>query len=260
MRLQDKSVMVIGASSGIGRELAVQLAQRGNRLLLLARRAQLLSQLVDVLPRHPLGHRCFPCDVGIPEQVQSVGERLAGEQVDVLLYNAGVSYGFNARDIDLGAFLQLMEINFFGFVSFVKYWVPRLIEQGGGVVAVNGSLAGYRGMPGAAAYSASKGALMNFIDSLRIDLGRHHIQCTLISPGFVDTPMTAVRRSPMPFMISAERAARIIIRGLERGKTEIRFPWPTAVAASLARRLPDKFYAWMMQSRRFENKASDASS
>ena len=259
MLLKHKSIMIIGASSGIGRELAVQLAQRGNRLLLLARREQLLAQLADELPRDPLGHRWYPCDVGIPEQVQSVCERLAGDQVDVLLYNAGVSYGFNARDIDLDAFRQLMDINFFGFVGFAKYWVPRLIEQGGGIIAVNGSLAGYRGMPAAAAYSASKGALMNFIDSLRIDLRRHHIRCTLISPGFVDTPMTAVRRSPMPFMISAERAARIIIRGLERGKTEIRFPWPTAAAASFARRLPDRLYAWMMQSRRFEKQIPESS-
>jgi short-subunit dehydrogenase len=254
MKLNEKTILITGASSGIGRELARQLAQRGNRLLLVARREGLLAELIAELPVHPLGHLYFCCDVADHEQVKSVCEQVsaAGILLDVLILNAGMSIRFNVTSIDLDALRRQMDVNFYGAVYFVKYLLPQMIERRSGVIAVNGSLAGYRGMPGAAAYSSTKGALMNFIESLRIDLRKYHIQCALISPGFVKTPMTAKRRTAMPFLISAEKAAHIIIRGLERRKTEICFPWVVATVASFARHLPDNFYSWLVQSRRLE--------
>lgn len=252
MKIVNKTILLIGASSGIGAELARQLAQRNNRLLLIARRGELLVDLIAELPPHPAGHRYFACDVSVQEQVCSVCAQVSEEgiHVDILLINAGVSSGFNVCNIDLESFRLQMDVNFFGAVYFVKYLVPQMIECGSGVIAVNGSLAGYRGVPNAAAYSSGKAALMNFIECLRIDLRRYHIQCTLISPGFVKTPMIAKRRSTMPFIISAEKAVRIIIRGLEQGKSEIRFPWIVATVASLVRLLPDNFYSWLVQNRR----------
>jgi short-subunit dehydrogenase len=261
MKLIEKTILLTGASSGIGRELARQLAQRGNRLLLVARRGELLADLIAELPPHLDGHLYFECDVSDHAQVQSVCAQVsaAGISIDVLLINAGASFSFDARRIDLESFRRLMDVNFFGAVHFIKYLLPQMIERRSGVIAVNGSLAGYRGVPSAAAYSSTKGALMNFIESLRIDLRKYRIQCTLISPGFVKTPMTAKRRTAMPFVISAEKAAHIIIHGLERRTTEIRFPWIVATVASLVRLLPDKLYAWMVQSRRInENRANES--
>jgi short-subunit dehydrogenase len=252
MILNDKTILITGASSGIGAELAQHLADKNNRLILVARRANVLEELVRNLKPHPQDHLFFQCDVSDAGQVQDVCEWIinAPITIDVLFLNAGVGGGFDVHDINLETFRKQIEINFFGAVYFVKYFAPEMIKQKSGIIAVNGSLAGYRGVPNAAAYSASKGALMNFIDSLRIDLRKYNIQCTLISPGFVKTPLTDKNDYVMPFMMSVEKATRIIIRGLERGKTEIRFPWLFSSIAKIGRLLPNNFYAYMMQDSR----------
>ncbi|RPI00579.1 MAG: SDR family NAD(P)-dependent oxidoreductase [Calditrichaeota bacterium] len=252
MLLKQKTILITGASSGIGEALARQLATAQNRLLLVARREELLEQLVSQLPPHPQGHRFFVGDVADADRVRQIcGQILeAGITLDVLILNAGVGGGFQAMDIDLDSFRRQIEVNFFGAVYFIKYLIPSMLMRGEGIIAVNGSLAGYRGVPKAAAYSSAKGALMNFIESLRIDLHSSHLQCTLISPGFVKTPMTDLNDYVMPFMISADKAARIILRGLECGKSEIAFPLPLVLAAKIGRLLPNKLYTRMMQSSR----------
>jgi short-subunit dehydrogenase len=252
MKLDNKAILITGASSGIGYELGRQLALKGNRLILLARRQELLQELAQRIPPHEQDHFTFQCDVSDADQVKDICEWIisAGINVDALILNAGVSLGFDIHNIDLATCRQQMAVNFFGAVHFITHLVPRMIERKDGIIAVNGSLAGYRGIPRGAPYSASKGALMNFIDSIRIDLRQYNIQCTLISPGFVRTPMTDKNDFLMPFMIPVEKAARIIIRGLERRKTEISFPLPMTMAARIGRHLPDKFYAWIMQNSR----------
>ncbi len=252
MKLENKTILITGASSGIGSELARQLARRRNRLILIARRQELLQQLVQQLPQGEQQHLLFSCDVADAQQVKDVCEWLTSSsvQIDVLLLNAGVGEGFDARNIDLDTFRHQVDVNFFGVVYFVKYLLPQFIERGGGVIAATGSLAGYRGVPNAAPYSASKAALMNFIESLRIDVRRYNIQCTLISPGFVKTPMTDKNDYVMPFIMSTEKAARIIIRGLQRGRSEIHFPLRLSLCAKVARLFPNRFYAWVMQDSR----------
>ena len=259
MKLENKTILVTGASGGIGREVARQLARKRNRLILIARRQELLQQLVQQLPQGERQHLLFSCDVADAQQVKDVCEWLTSSQVqiDVLLLNAGVGEGFDAKNIDLDTFRHQIEVNFFGAVYFVKYLLPQFIERGSGVIAAVGSLAGYRGVPNAAPYSASKAALMNFIESLRIDVRRYNIQCTLVSPGFVKTSMTDKNDFVMPFMISTDKAARIIIRGLERGKTEIHFPLRLSLLAKVARFFPDRFYAWLMQDSRKKKRSGN---
>ena len=252
MKLAGKTLLITGASSGIGYELAYQLARKGNRLVLVARRGNELERLRQQLPEQEKNHLSFKCDVSDAGQVKDVCQQIidAGIHLDVLLLNAGVSGGFQIKEIDLDTFRQQIETNFFGAVYFVKNLVPHMIQRKSGIIAVNGSLAGYRGMPNAAAYSAAKGALMNFIDSIRIDLWTYKIQCTLISPGFVKTPMTDKNDYMMPFLMPVDKAAKIIIRGLEKGRTEIHFPYRLSVIAKISRLLPNRFYAWMMQGSR----------
>ncbi|MBN1479214.1 SDR family NAD(P)-dependent oxidoreductase [candidate division KSB1 bacterium] len=252
MKLNNKTILITGASSGIGAELAIQLAAKGNRLVLLARRCELLLELVQQLAPHAHEHLYFHCDVSDPDQVKDICDWITKSEVtiDVLILNAGFNGGFSVKEIDLDLFRQHVEVNFFGAVYFIKYLVPEMIRRKSGLIAVNGSLAGYRGMPKAAAYSAAKGALMNFIDSIRIDLYKYNIHCTLISPGFVKTPITDRVEFYMPFMMSVDKATHIIVRGLERAQTEIRFPWPMVCAAQVGRLLPNRFYAWLMQSSR----------
>ncbi len=252
MKLENRTILITGASSGIGCELARQLARKHNRLVLIARREEKLQQLLSQLPEGGQPHLYFVCDVANAGQVKDVCDWLnrSGVDIDVLVLNAGRSGGFDPENFDLENFLNQIRVNFFGAVYFVKYLLPQFLQRRSGLIAVTGSLAGYRGVPHAAPYSASKAALMNFIESLRIDLRRFNIKCTLISPGFVKSPMTDENEFIMPFMIPVEQAGRIIIRGLEKEKTEIHFPLRLSLPAKLGRLLPDGFYAWLMQSSR----------
>jgi short-subunit dehydrogenase len=252
MMLNNKTVLITGASSGIGCELAQQLGARGCRLVLIARRKALLEKVAGMLPTHALGHRVYPCDVADESAVKSACRKMIEERIepDVLILNAGLSGGFSAREMDLEAIHYQFNVNFFGAVTFMKFLLPGMIERGTGLVAAMGSLAGYRGMPKSATYSASKAALANFIESMRIDLLHSGVKFVQISPGFVRTPMTDKNRFFMPFMISVERAVRIIIRGLEKEKPEIHFPYRMSLLAKVGRHLPYNVYAKMMQNRK----------
>ncbi len=251
MKLEGKTVLITGASSGIGRELAVQLAAKNNRLLLVARREERLQELIQSLPDKQ-DHRFYVCDVSAREQVESVCRRITGEGmvIDVLFLNAGVSGKFLADDIDMDMFRNIFEINFFGAVYFVKCLLPEMLRRNAGTIAVVSSLAGYRGMPKSAPYAASKAALSNFIESLRIDLWKTGIKCVLISPGFVVSEMTAKNRFTMPFMMATDKAVRRIIRGLEKGQPEIYFPLRISVLSKISKLLPYNLYARIMQNRR----------
>ncbi len=258
MRLENSNVMITGASSGIGRELARQLAARGCRLTLVARREEFLRQLCNELNTEWLQHHYFVCDVAEQDQVQKVCAKIiaSGTAIDVLILNAGVGGGFDARNIDIENFQRQFAVNFWGTVYFLRNLLPGMIDRGKGIIAAVSSLASYRGMPRSAPYSTSKAALDRLIDSLRVDLWNSGLQFTLISPGFVETPMTAKNQFPMPFMIPVEKAARIIINGLERGKTQIRFPKPMVALSIIGRWLPDRWWAFLMHNRKHMNKTS----
>jgi short-subunit dehydrogenase len=256
MRFENKVVLITGASSGIGRALALALAEKQCRLLLVARREALLQELISALPSHPLGHLAFACDVADSLAVEKACSDIlqAGIVPDVLILNAGVSSdkktGFSAEDIDLEDFRRQMEVNLFGALYFIKHLLPAMLARGSGLVAANGSLAAYRGMPRSAPYSASKAALARLIESLRIDLWGRGVKFILISPGFVETAMTGKLDFHRPFMMSAEKAARIIISGLEREKPEIHFPYRLSLAAKLAGIIPDNLYARLIHNAR----------
>ena len=251
MDLHNRSILITGASSGIGAELARQLSGRGCRLILVARREELLRELVARLPGGAGRHAWHVCDVARPEAVAELCLRIKAEhaQLDGLVLNAGVGGGFNARAIDLASVRYQFEVNFWGVVSFIAPLLP-LLQQGGGFVAAVASMAGYRGMPGSAPYSSAKAALIRFMESLRIDLQGSNIHVAVVAPGFVRTPMTDKNQFHMPFMIGVERAARIILRGLEREKYLIRFPWPMVAALHLGLHLPEWLYLRLMRSRR----------
>lgn len=248
MELNGKTVLITGASSGIGRELAIQLARKGCRLILIARRYELLKSLHQQLIPHPGGHLCLPCDVSEESQIASICEQILKEKTtpDVLILNAGIGEKFAVHDIDVAGMHRVFATNFFSVVWFVKFLLPDMLARNQGIIAATGSLSGYRGMPKAASYSAGKAALMRFIESLQIDLYGTGVRAILISPGFVKTPMTDQNDFRMPFMISADRAARIIIRGLEKEKSEIHFPLRLSILAKLSRSIPHRCYAFLM--------------
>ncbi|MBC8182269.1 SDR family NAD(P)-dependent oxidoreductase [candidate division KSB1 bacterium] len=252
MKLQNKTILITGASTGIGKELAIQLAEKDNRLVLIARRENLLQQLIESLPKHPDGHLHFPCDVSDLKSVQKICTNLIKQAIifDVLILNAGIGGGFDVSNIDIKNFRKIFDINLFGTIYFLKHLLPPMIERQTGLVSAVSSLAGYRGMPKSAPYSTSKAALSTLMESLRIDLWNSGVKVSLISPGFVKTPMTDLNDYYMPFMIPVEKAAKIIIKGLEKEKTEIHFPYRLSLLVKLFKLLPNNFYAKMMQGRK----------
>ncbi len=252
MKLAQQTILITGASSGIGAELARQLADRGCRLLLTARRGALLDELIAGLPGGSQRHCAFSCDLSCPEEVESLCRTILGEhaQLDGMILNAGVGGGFNAAAIDVAGLRYQFEVNFWGAVGFIARLSPLLLERRQGFIAVTSSLAGYRGLPAAAAYSASKAALTRFIESMRIDCRRSGVHFAVISPGFVRTPMTERGEGLRPFMIDVPRAAAIIIRGLERRRYEIRFPWLMVLLVRFGLILPEGLYMKLLAGRR----------
>ncbi len=251
-KIDGKTVLITGASSGIGYELAQQLAKKDCRLILVARRKELLCQLVDSLPGDTTKHRYYQCDVSDQNAVEMVCRDILNLEIciDILILNAGVSSGYKPPDLDIENIKFQFEVNFWGVLNFIKYLLPPMIERNEGLLAATGSLAGYRGMPRSAPYSASKAALDRFMESLRIDFWKTNVHFTLITPGFVRSPMTDSNDFYMPFLMPVEKAVKIIIKGLERKKPEICFPWRLCCIAKFARILPPRFYAWIMQNRR----------
>ena len=207
MKLQNKTILITGASTGIGKELAVQLAEKNNRLVLIARRENLLEDIIASLPEHPKGHLYFACDVSDLKSVQKICTNLIKQKIifDVLILNAGIGGGFDVSNIDIEKFHKIFNINFFGSIHFLKYLLPPMIEGKTGLVSAVSSLAGYRGMPKSAPYSTSKAALSTLMESLRIDLWKTGLKVSQISPGFVKTPMTDLNDYYMPFMIPVEK-------------------------------------------------------
>lgn len=235
-----RTAWITGASSGIGRELAVQLVRKGVTVAASARSAEKL----DALARTEPGVLPFPLDVTDAEAVSSTHKRIVDQAgpIDLAVLNAGVWHPMNATDYDASLALQSMAVNYGGLVNALGPLIPAMLANGSGHIALVASVAGYRGLPKAAAYAPSKSAVITLAEVLRLELASRGITVSLVNPGFVETPMTSVNTFPMPFIITADDAAARIIRGLERGAFEIAFPWQLVTMLKVLRILPNRLY------------------
>lgn len=231
---------ISGASSGIGAELARQLAARGTKVVLSARRRELLEEVAASIRAAGGRARVEPLDVSDPEATVEALRRLDDELggIDLVIANAGV--GNSRRAVELGweDCAPTIAINVDGAVASLLALLPRMVERGHGHLVGISSLAGYRGMPASAAYSASKAFLITFLESLRVDLRGTGVFVTDVRPGFVRTPMTDANRFHMPFLMDVRDAAARVVDGIERRKAVVTFPWRLAALAQLARFVP----------------------
>ena len=241
MILQNKTLWLIGASTGIGAALAPMLVAQGARLAISARREAELNQVADAAAlkgRRPL---VKPLDVTDLEAVGRVYAELVAEwgNLDILFYNAGARAQAEVTDFDTESALRQADINYLGLIRATGIVMPDLIARRSGEIVGVASLAGYAGFPRGAAYSSSKVAVNTYLQSLRIDLRRFDVGVTTVNPGFVDTPLIADTTVPTPFMVSPERAASRIVAGLLDGREEIHFPrrlsWPLKAFTALPR-------------------------
>lgn len=232
---------ISGASSGIGHALALELARRGYRIALAARRKDALKKLAnDIFLQYGEDPLVLACDVGDHAQVRAAvaetRQRFGG--VDLALLSAGIGNPTDAVNFKAAPFAEIISINLLGVAYCLEDLIPVMRQQPqGGIIAAISSLAGDRGIPGSAGYSASKAALNALCDGMRAHLAKEKIRLVTIAPGYVRTPMTK-QNGKMPFLMEADAAARLILRRIERGDRVIRFPLPTSIAMGLVRMLP----------------------
>ena len=250
---KEKVVLITGASSGIGRAMAVELGRRGARLALTARRGEELLKAADEVVRAGGEALALPADVRDPEAMKGVAESVRERwgRVDILIANAGMSSTTGATRLNAGEVGDVITVNVIGVVNSVAAVLPGMLERGAGHLVAISSLASYRGMPKSGAYSASKAAVSTFFESLRVDLSRSGIAVTVIHPGFIRTPMTANRKKKLPFLIEVDDAACRIIRAVERRARTYAFPWQLASLVGVIKYLPGRLYDRLATSANF---------
>ncbi len=244
MNWKDKTVFLTGASSGIGEALAVAFAKKGATIGLLARREELLAELAKKC--HDAGGkaRIFPCDVVDSDGVHAAAEKFRDEfgHIDIMIANAGIG-GNNkeTRNYEPDAVKKLIEINLLGSVNAIHAVLPQMLERGSGHLVAISSLAGFRGLPKSAAYSASKAGMTAFFESVRLDVAKKGIDVTIIQPGFIRTPLTAGRENKMPFLMELDDAIPHFIKAIENKKKFAAFPWQLATIVRAGKFMP----AWL---------------
>ena len=239
---RDARVWVIGASYGIGAATSRALMANGARVALSARD---VGKLRDVARDASAGSTLVaPLDFTNVDAVGATLETIRAQWggIDLVLIVAGTHQEMRAWELTAAKARALLETNLHGPIGVASKVVPALLAQGYGSIGIVSSLAGYRGLPKALIYGASKAALVNFAESLYLDLRPRNLGVYLINPGFVRTPLTDGNDFPMPNLISAEEAAEAILSGLERGDFEIDFPKAFSWKMKLLRSLPYRLY------------------
>jgi short-subunit dehydrogenase len=187
----NKTVLITGASSGIGRGLAVEIAARGGRLGLVARRVEVLDEIVYEIRTQNGTAIAVGADVRDANALKHAADRVRAElgPIDVLIANAGIGVTDHAANLDPEKVAEVINVNVLGAVNSVAAVLPEMVERRSGQLVAIASLAGYRGLAKSAAYCASKAALSSFFESLRIDLRHTGVSVTIIYPGFIKTPL-----------------------------------------------------------------------
>ncbi len=235
-----QTAWITGASTGIGREVALILARGGVRVAVSARSTEKLDELSKLAS----GIVPVPLDVTKPEDAASAYTRVINElgPLDLVVLNAGVWHPMKASEYDARKAVQSMQVNYFGIANALEPIIPDMVRRGRGQIALVASVAGYRGLPKASAYAPSKAAVISLAEVLRLELSRNGIVVSLVNPGFVETTMTSVNKFPMPYILKPEDAAQRIVHGLARGKFEIAFPWQLVTMLKLLRVMPNGLY------------------
>ncbi len=235
-------VVISGASSGIGLALAQHYLHQGAVVAAFARRAELLQALSAQFPQQV---HCYPLDVRDATAIQAAAHDFIARVgvPDIVIANAGVSRGtLTEYAEDVQAFQQVMDINVLGAVKTFQPFLAAMRAAGKGRLVGIASVAGFRGLPGSEAYSASKAALISYLESLRVELYRSGVKVVTICPGYITTPMTAHNPYAMPFILDADVAARRIARVIHCGKSFAVVPWQMGLVGSLLKWLPNWLY------------------
>jgi len=235
-------VFITGASSGIGAALARHYAAQGATLGLAARRAAQMQTLADSLSTQVC---VYALDVADSAALAAAAQDFITRHgvPDIVIANAGISAGTRSElAADIAVLSRIMQINVLGLAATLQPFVAPMRERGGGALVGIASVAGFRGLPGAGAYCASKSAAITWLEALRIELHGSGVDVVTICPGFVATPLTAVNRNPMPFLLEAPEAARRIARAIAAKQRLAVIPWQMRLVFFFLRRMPNWLY------------------
>ena len=244
MELRGKTILLTGASGGIGLALSRQLAKEKVNLALLARRENILRQLADELKDSGSVMLPVKCDVSNRDETARACREIQARfgHVDIAIFNSGLSHRADVDDFRVDIAREIFDVNVFGMLNFVGDLLPDFIKRKEGTIVGVTSLADCRGLPKNRSYSASKAAATALLESLRVELKEHGIKVITVKPGFVKTPMTEGNLYPKPFLMTPEKAAAIIIKGIIKEKTMIQFPLPIVLGSKLLKAMPDFLY------------------
>jgi len=230
---QGKTYWLIGASEGLGREIAKGLALAGAHVIVSARSKSRLLELASDLG----SATALPMDVTCPNSVMYTAQAVG--PVDGVIYNAGVYEPMHTQDWDVKTAISMLDVNFAGALRVLHHIMPQLIADDKGDITLVGSLAGYRGLPAAIGYGASKAALISLAETMRHDLRNSGVTVRIVNPGFIKTRLTEKNSFVMPQLMKPEKAAIHILKAMERRRFRTDFPRPFSWLIKAMQLLPD---------------------
>jgi short-subunit dehydrogenase len=245
MSFAGQVAVITGASSGIGWALARTLAAEGCKVGLVARRREQLAELAGQIEKSGGTAAVAVADVAERSQTIAAIHDIAAHlgTVDLLIANAGVGAPTTVEPFNIADIEKMFRVNVLGVIYSLEAVLPQMLQRRRGHIAAVSSLAAYKGLPGESAYTSSKAAVNVFMEGLRMQLRSKGITVTTICPGFVKTPMTEVNEFKMPWLLTADEAARRIVRALKRKRKVYNFPWQTALLMRAMRWAPD----WLLE-------------
>ena len=239
--MNKKVVWITGASSGIGKSLALKFAKEGWNVAISARRENLLNEISESNENI----KSFPLDVTDKIKCKDVFDKVKNEfgNVDICFFSTGTWSPKKEKDIDVEQIENVFKVNFFGTLNCIKAVEEYFKNKKGGTITIVSSIAGYRGLPNTTGYGPSKSALISLAESLYFDFEKQNVRVCLVSPGFIKTPMTDKNDFKMPFLKTPEFSADKIYDGLINKKNfEIHFPKELTLTLKLLKLLPSKVY------------------
>ena len=239
--MNDKVIWITGASTGIGKSLAIKFSKNGWKVAISARRAEILDDISkqneNIFP--------FPLDVTNKEECKKVFLEIKNklQNIDICVFSTGTWDPKKEKDIDIDQIENVFKVNFFGTLNSIKSVEKYFKDSGKGHISIVSSIAGYRGLPNSTGYGPSKSALNNLAESLYFDFKKYGVRISLISPGFIKTPMTDKNDFKMPFLKTSEYAADKIYHGLVNTNVfEIHFPKQLTLILKFLKILPNWLY------------------